>query len=143
VISTRCQSAHQSHTASISFSSPSTNNSTILPTTRPNHTKQPQLPITMKHCTICGSDASSLRISPQHGQQKHEEHERACDECWEAWISLQVEKNKPDEIRCMFTDCASLLDFEQIEKLARKGTVYRSVHSQATRPSGNPLTSST
>jgi hypothetical protein len=82
-------------------------------------------PINMKHCTICGSDASSLRISPQHGQYKHKDHERACDECWEAWISLQVEENKPDEIRCMFTGCTSMLDFEQIKKLARQLTVRR------------------
>lgn len=77
----------------------------------------------MKHCNICNSDAGSLRVSPQHGQQKHDEHERACDECWEAWISLQVEENKPDQIKCMF--CNSVLDFEQLTKLARKGTVYR------------------
>jgi hypothetical protein len=84
-----------------------------------------QPPTTMKHCTICRSDASSLKVLPQHGQHKHAEHERACDECWEAWISLQVEENSPSEIRCMFTKCTSMLDAAQIGKLARKGTVYR------------------
>jgi hypothetical protein len=79
----------------------------------------------MKHCNICHSDASSLRISPQHGQHKHKEHERACDECWEAWISLQIEENKPDEIRCMFKGFTSMLDSEQIKKLALQLTVRR------------------
>jgi Fe-S cluster biosynthesis and repair protein YggX len=79
----------------------------------------------MKHCAICRSDASSLKASPQHDQHKHKAYERACDECWEAWISLQVEEKNPSKIRCMFTECTSMLDTAQIGKLARKGTVYR------------------
>ena len=77
----------------------------------------------MKECNVCGAEANSLRVSPKHGTHKHKEIERACDECWEIHISLQVEENKPDQIECMF--CKSTLDFQQIGKLARKGTVFR------------------
>ena len=59
----------------------------------------------MKHCIVCSSEVNSLKVSPQHGKHKHAEHECACDECWEAWLSLQVEENLPEEIACMF--CAS------------------------------------
>lgn len=77
----------------------------------------------MKNCNICGVETVPLRISPKHGTRKHSEDERACEECWEIYISLQVEENKPDQIECMF--CKSTLDFQQIAKLARKGTVFR------------------
>lgn len=84
------------------------------------------MPAKTKHCTTCASDVPSLKISPIHGTRKHSEDERACEECWEIYISLQVEENKPDQIECMF--CKSTLDFEQIGKLARKGTISRSDH---------------
>jgi hypothetical protein len=77
----------------------------------------------MKECNVCGTEASSLGVSPKHGTRKHKESERACDECWEIHVSLQVEENKPDQIECMF--CKSTLDFQQIGKLARKGTIFR------------------
>lgn len=77
-----------------------------------------------KYCTVCSSEVGSLKVSPQHSDQpKHIEHERACAECWEAWLSLQVEENQLDQIKCMF--CASMLGVEQIGQLARKGTSYR------------------
>lgn len=76
-----------------------------------------------KECNICGAEASSLRVSPVHGTHKHSNDEHACDECWEVYLSLQVEENKPDQIECMF--CKSTLDFQQIAKLARKGTSFR------------------
>lgn len=75
-------------------------------------------------CNICGSGVGSLRISPQHnGKPKHSQDERACDQCWEAWLSLQVEENQPDQIECMF--CNSLLEAEQIKSFARVGTWER------------------
>ena len=77
----------------------------------------------MKECNTCASDVKSLKISPVHGTHKHSESERACSECWEIYISLQVEENKPDQIECMF--CKSTLDFQQIGKLARRRTVLR------------------
>jgi len=77
----------------------------------------------MKHCNVCASDVKSLRVSPVHSNHKHSEEERACDECWEVYLSLQVEENKPDQIECMF--CKSTLDFQQIGKLARQGTIFR------------------
>jgi hypothetical protein len=81
------------------------------------------MPTTMKDCTVCGFEVHSLRVSPKHGTRKHSEDERACDECWEVYLSLQVEENKPDQIECMF--CTSTLDFQQIGKLARQGTLFR------------------
>lgn len=70
-----------------------------------------------KQCNICGSNVGSLRVSPQHsGQPKHAQCERACTQCWDAWLSLQVEEKQPDQIHCMF--CSLMLDAEQIEYLA-------------------------
>jgi len=80
----------------------------------------------MKHCNTCASDVKGLKTSPVHGARKHSESERACEECWEIYLSLQVEENKPDQIECMF--CKTTLDFEQIATLARQGTAFRSDH---------------
>lgn len=81
------------------------------------------MPNTMKKCNICGAKVASLKISPVHGTRKHSEDERACEECWEIYISLRVEESKPDQIECMF--CRSTLDFERIGKLARQGKIFR------------------
>ena len=81
----------------------------------------------MKHCNTCASDVKSLKISPVHGTHRHSESERACSECWEVYLSLQVEENKPDQIECMF--CRSTLDTGQIRKLAYKKTSSRYAHS--------------
>jgi hypothetical protein len=79
----------------------------------------------MKECNICDGEVSSLRVSPSHGTRKHSEDERACGECWEVYLSLQVEENKPDQIECMF--CKSTLDFQQIKKLSYISTSERQV----------------
>jgi len=78
----------------------------------------------MKHCNICESDGVTLRVSPKSHERKHGESERACEQCWEAHLSLQVEeKSKSDEIECMFrTSEISEADFKS---LAREGTKYR------------------
>ena len=77
----------------------------------------------MKECNICDAKVGSLRVSPAHCTRKHKESERACDECWEVHLSLPIEENRPDQIECMF--CKATLDFQQIGKLARQGTVFR------------------
>lgn len=74
-------------------------------------------------CTICASQVSSLRISPKGHERAHGEDERACDECWEAWLSMQVEENRPEDIQCIF--CNSIIDFEQLASYAWKGTHNR------------------
>jgi hypothetical protein len=79
----------------------------------------------MKHCNTCASDERSLKKSPTHGTRKHSESERACEECWEVYISLQVEENKPDAIECMF--CKSTLDKDQVKQLSYAGTSRRQV----------------
>ncbi|KAM0716942.1 hypothetical protein Q7P37_006794 [Cladosporium fusiforme] len=79
--------------------------------------------VNKRHCEICGSDYRPLRISSQNHQHPHGNHERACNQCWEAWISLQLEENQPDEIKCMF--CNSNMGFKEISSLARPTTVYR------------------
>ena len=77
-----------------------------------------------KQCNICGSNVASLRVSPQHsGQHNHAQHERACKQCWEAWLSMQVEENPPYRIECMF--CNALLDAKQIQTLGYEGTWKR------------------
>jgi hypothetical protein len=81
-------------------------------------------PHKMKHCNICESDGVTLRVSPKTHERKHSEQERACGQCWEAHLSLQVEeKNKSSEIECMF--CTSEIGEADFKSLAREGTKYR------------------
>ena len=78
----------------------------------------------MKHCSICGSDDVTLRVSPKNHERKHGESERACGQCWEAHLSLQVEeRNKSSEIESMF--CTSEISEANFKSLAREGTKYR------------------
>ena len=71
----------------------------------------------VKHCKICASDLRDFtKLSPQ-------DHERACGQCWEAWLSLQVEEKKPDEIECLF--CKSPISEADFATLARKATTIR------------------
>jgi hypothetical protein len=57
----------------------------------------------VKHCKICASDLRDFtKLSPQDHERAHGDDERACGQCWEAWLSLQVEEKKPDEIECLF-----------------------------------------
>jgi len=76
----------------------------------------------MKHCSICASDDVPLRVSPKN--HKHDENERACGQCWEGYLSLQVEeKNNLSDIQCMF--CTSEISEHEFISLAQKGTEYR------------------
>ena len=78
----------------------------------------------MKHCNICESDGVTPRVSPKNHERKHGEQERACGQCWEAHLSLQVEeKNNSSEIQCMF--CTSEMSEADFMNLAQKGTKYR------------------
>lgn len=78
------------------------------------------------HCSICRSDLdSALRLSPQDHEREHGELDRACGQCWEAWLSLQVEEKKPSEIECMF--CTSHISEDDLLSLARVTTVTRYV----------------
>jgi hypothetical protein len=78
----------------------------------------------MKHCSICMSEGVTLRVSPKTHERKHGESERACGQCWEAHLSLQVEeKYKSSEIECMF--CTSEISEADFMSLAREGTEYR------------------
>jgi len=90
-------------------------------TQRHRHTK---IPRKMKYCNICASDGATLRVSPKNHEPKHGEQERACGQCWEAYLSLQVEeKNKFSEIECMF--CKSEMSEAELGSLARERTKNR------------------
>jgi hypothetical protein len=78
---------------------------------------------TTDHCKICASEPVQLRISPQDHERAHGDDERACGQCWEAWLSLQVEEKKPEEIECLF--CKSIISEADFAKLARKATGTR------------------
>lgn len=76
------------------------------------------------YCKICASELrSALRVSPQSDEHVHDATDRACGECWEAWLSLQVEEKRPSEIQRMF--CEAKMDAEDIRKFGRRATAYR------------------
>lgn len=82
------------------------------------------------NCKICASNlAGPLRLSPEGHERQHGNDERACDQCWEAWLSLQVEEKKPDEIQCMF--CMSRITGTELASLARKATGIRYVETSS------------
>jgi hypothetical protein len=86
--------------------------------------QQIKSPRNMKHCSICESDGVALRASPKNHERKHDGHETACGQCWEAHLSLQVEeKNRSSEIKCMF--CTSKMSADDFKSLAREGTKRR------------------
>ncbi|KAH9827019.1 hypothetical protein Tdes44962_MAKER09870 [Teratosphaeria destructans] len=74
-------------------------------------------------CTICGAEDSSLRTSPTTCAEPHTQDERACGECWEAYISMHLEEKLGEQIACMF--CESVLPEKAIKALSRKGTGER------------------
>lgn len=77
-----------------------------------------------KHCTICASDLDGhTKISPQDHERTHGDDERACGQCWEAWLSRQVEEKKLDEVECLF--CKSIISEADFAKLARDATTRR------------------
>jgi len=99
---------------------------TYLTTTTPQSTKTPKRQHAtqdeaLQHLRIEGV---TLRVSPKNHERKHDEHERACGQCWEGYLSLQVEEKKNlSEIECMF--CTSEISEGDFMTLAQKGTKYR------------------
>ena len=92
----------------------------------PEHTRVALMATATKHCTICASNVEkSTRLSPQDHERVHGDDERACGQCWEAWLSLQVEEKKPNGIECLF--CKSLINEDDFVSLARDATVTRYV----------------
>lgn len=63
--------------------------------------------------------------SPHGCSRKHGPDERACSECWEAHLSLEVEIKQRDRIQCLF--CTSGVGDKDFERLARVGTLERYV----------------
>jgi hypothetical protein len=59
----------------------------------------------------------------QHKMQHQEDDQRACGECWEAYLSLQVEERLAENIECMF--CTSLLPRSEIDRLSKEQTLAR------------------
>lgn len=80
----------------------------------------------MPICPACENGVSSLRVSPKNHERAHGKVERACEECWEEWLSAQVEAHRPEDVKCMF--CTSTMSLEDIGKLGRKGTLVRYAH---------------
>jgi hypothetical protein len=94
-----------------------------------------------KHCTICASDLKDFtKISPQDHERAHNDDERACGQCWEAWLSLQVEEKQPEEIECLF--CKSIISEASFVKLARDATKRRYIEESLSRGETALLTSS-
>lgn len=91
-------------------------------------------------CTICASKRIQLRISPQDHESPHGDDERACGQCWEAWLSLKVEEKKPDLIECLF--CKSIISEADFVKLARDATKRRYTEEPLSRGETALLTSS-
>lgn len=88
-----------------------------------------------KTCRICASQVSGFKASPTepgHTEKKrnrdgrisavevrqHGDDHRACGECWEAHLSLQVQEKHAAEVQCMF--CPKVLTASEIGDLSRK-----------------------
>lgn len=80
---------------------------------------------TMKTCNICNGEAETLKVTPITCFRFHGEAERACNECWEAQLSLQVEELDPRDIECMF--CSSIINSREVKRLAFGNTFKRYV----------------
>jgi len=64
-------------------------------------------------CNVCSED-KPLRIFPTDHGGKHAESKRACQRCWEAWLSSEVEQQTPEGVRCLDDECQA--------KMSRDGT---------------------
>lgn len=93
-----------------------------------------------KTCRICASQVSGFKTSPTepgHTEKRrnrdgttiavevrqHGDDHRACGECWEAHISLQVQERHAADIQCMF--CPKVLNAIEIKHLSRVDTKDR------------------
>lgn len=79
-----------------------------------------------KECPICSADVTSFMYSPETCADRHRPDQRACSECWEAYLSTAVEDKDPSEIDCMFIHGGpSILSEDDLGRLARAGTLER------------------
>jgi len=83
----------------------------------------------MKDCNICKETKPLKVFMTTHGQQ-HVEAKRACEHCWEDWLSAQVEEKLADEIRCIDNDCPAIMSRDEIKKFAFAETWRRYVATQ-------------
>lgn len=90
-----------------------------LTETDPNSKKRTKT-VNLKDCIICGLSVSSFLASPTTCAKKHGQAERACGECWEAYLSDQVKIKRAEELECMF--CQSKLPGNALKRLARPTT---------------------
>lgn len=84
-----------------------------------------------KTCPICCADVHSLMVSPATCTNGHGPDQRACTECWEAYLSKEVEEKAPGDIRCMFCPNTpgtnNVISEEVMKKLAYVATFDRYV----------------
>lgn len=107
--------------ATLGSSQSSTQHTTIAMATKPK-----------KFCPICCADGAALRVSPTTCSGGHDSDQRACFECWEAYLSKEVEEQRPENIKCMFKHTGnSTMDKKRVKDFARKGTFERSVPTPA------------
>lgn len=99
------------------------------PEKRP-HSPEPEPPKksakTIKQCPICTSEVQSFPLSPESCGAGHEATsfgERACGECWEAHLGLQIQESPFGMVTCLF--CGGFINEADLERLARKGTYER------------------
>lgn len=79
-----------------------------------------------KDCPICGIAVSSFKESPALCKARHSTSERACLECWEDYLSNEVEEKRAEDIKCMFPhDKHYTIDRDELDRLASKETLAR------------------
>ena len=77
-----------------------------------------------KPCTICAAEVAAFESSPASCHNSHDhDSQRACGECWEAYLSMAVEEHQAEDITCMF--CSSLLPEKEVKRLAKDQTGER------------------
>lgn len=87
----------------------------------------------MAICQYCPEDEGPKPLKQfkyDHGH-RHAENKRACQHCWERWLSAQVEDKPANKIRCIDDECSAIINKPELEYLARKDTLkrYAVVHS--------------
>ena len=78
----------------------------------------------MAICSVCSEDRP-LRLFPTDHGRKHAESKRACQRCWEAWLSSEVEERTLDSIRCLDNECQAKMSRGAIKRLAFADTLRR------------------
>ncbi|TKA72696.1 hypothetical protein B0A55_06489 [Friedmanniomyces simplex] len=79
---------------------------------------------TRKQCTVCATTNPVLKTSPASCHSYHKTNEeRACGECWEAYLSMAVEEVGAEEIECMF--CTNPMPEAEVKRLSRVQTGER------------------